>query len=370
MTGAIPAPPGRVVALPGYEVTVGAGSLARLGAVAAAAAPAHRYVLVTDSTVGRLHGDTATAGFTSGTLHRIEIPPGEGEKTRERWARLTDELLALGCGRDTTLVALGGGVIGDLVGFTAATFMRGIPVVQAPTTLLAMVDASVGGKTAVDVPAGKNLVGAFHPPAAVVADPLTLATLPDADRRAGLAEVLKHGVIADAGYLRRTLDLLPLLLDPAASGSAEMVGILARSIEIKAAVVAADEREGGLRKTLNFGHTLGHAVETLSDYRLLHGEAVAIGMVLESRLAERLGVAEPGTAARVEEAVRAAGLPATLPAAMAPEAVVAATRSDKKARRGTVEYALPATVGRMAGADRGWGTPVPEEEVLRLLASG
>jgi 3-dehydroquinate synthase len=366
-TGSISAPTGRRVSLPGYEVTVEPGGLARLGAIAAAAAPAHRYVLVTDTTVGRLHADTAAAGFPAGALHRLEIPPGEGEKTRERWARLTDELLALGCGRDTTLVALGGGVIGDLVGFTAATFMRGVPVVQAPTTLLAMVDASVGGKTAVDVPAGKNLVGAFHPPAAVVADPLTLATLPDAERRAGLAEVLKHGVIADAGYLRRTLELLPVLLDPAASGSAEMVEVLARSIEIKAAVVAADEREDGVRKILNFGHTLGHAVETLSDYRLLHGEAVAIGMVLESRLAGMLGVAEPGTATRVEEAVRAAGLPASLPAGMAAEAVVAATRTDKKARRGMVEYALPHAVGRMAGERAGWGTPVPEEVVLRLL---
>ena len=363
------APAPGIVRLPGYDVTVEAGALARLGAIAAAAAPAHRYVVVTDTTVGRLHGATVLAGFPEGRTHLLEIPPGEGEKTRERWARLTDGMLALGCARDTTVVALGGGVVGDLAGFTAATFMRGVPVVQAPTTLLAMVDASVGGKTAVDVPAGKNLVGAFHPPAAVVADPLVLATLPDADRRAGLAEVLKHGVIADAAYLERTLELLPLLLDPACSGSAGVAEVVRRSVEIKAAVVAADEREGGLRKTLNFGHTLGHAVEQLSGYRLLHGEAVAIGMALESRLAERLGVAAAGTAGRVERAIRAAGLPTRVPVGMTPASIVAATRSDKKRRAGTVEYALPATVGRMAGAERGWGVPVPDDEVERMLAA-
>jgi 3-dehydroquinate synthase len=362
-----PAAPRRGVALPTYTVTVEPGALARLGTITAAAAPAHRWVVVTDTTVGALHADAALAGFPADRTHRIEIPPGEAEKSRGRWAWLTDRLLALGCGRDTTLVALGGGVIGDLVGFTAATFMRGIPVVQVPTTLLAMVDASVGGKTAVDVPAGKNLVGAFHQPAAVVADPLVLATLPLAERRAGLAEVLKHGVVADAAYLRRTLDLLPTLLDPAASGAPETVEVIARSVETKAEVVAADEREAGRRKILNFGHTLGHAIEAAGGYRLLHGEAVAIGMVLESRLAERLGVAAPGTAATVEAAVRAAGLPAELPRDLDPTAVLDATRADKKARAGAVEYALPAAVGRMAGAEHGWGLPVPDALVGEVL---
>lgn len=361
------AAPDRVVALPTYDVTVAPGALARLGAIAAAAAPAHRYVVVTDTTVGPLHADAALAGFPADRTHLVQIPPGEAEKSRERWAWLTDHLLALGCGRDTTLIALGGGVIGDLVGFTAATYMRGIPFVQAPTTLLAMVDASVGGKTAVDVPAGKNLVGAFHQPAAVVADPLVLATLPLAERRAGLAEVLKHGVIADAAYLQRTLRQLPALLGAGVADPAALTDLVARSVEIKAAVVAEDEREQGRRRILNFGHTLGHAIETLSGYRLLHGEAVAIGMVLESRLAERLAVAGPGTAEVVEGAVRAAGLPVAVPAGLEGAAILEATRSDKKARAGAVEYALPAAIGRMAGAERGWGLPVPDSLVLEVL---
>ena len=358
----------RSVALPTYEVTIEPGLLARLGEACRRAVRAHRWVLVTDTTVDGLHGAAARAGLGALTHDTLAIPPGEAEKTRERWAWLTDELLARGCGRDTVLVALGGGVIGDLAGFTAATYLRGVPVVQVPTTLLAMVDASVGGKTAVDVPAGKNLVGAFHPPAAVLVDPAVLATLPAREWRAGMAEVLKHGVIADAGYLADTIAALPRLLDPAAVGEPALADCIERSVRIKAEVVAADEREGGRRKILNFGHTLGHAVELVSGYALLHGEAVAIGMSLEAALAERVGVAATGTAAAVDAALHAAGLPLLPPAPLDPAAVLHATRSDKKARAGAVEYALPAAVGRMAGESRGWGVAVPEPAVAALLA--
>ena len=361
--------PLRAVTLPTYEVTIAAGLLARLGEHCARAVRAHRWVLVTDTTVDRLHGDAARAGLSAaGLAHEtVAFPPGEQEKTRERWAWLTDELLARGCGRDTVLVALGGGVVGDLAGFTAATYLRGVPVVQVPTTLLAMVDASVGGKTAVDVPAGKNLVGAFHPPAAVLVDPAVLTTLPAREWRAGMGEVLKHGIIADADYLASTVGRLPALLDPARVGEPPLAECIERSVRIKAEVVAADEREGGRRKVLNFGHTLGHAVELVSGYALLHGEAVAIGMSLEAALAERLGIAEPGTAPAVDAALRATGLPLDPPVPLDPARVIAATRSDKKARAGVVEYALPAIIGRMAGEDRGWGTPVPEGEVVTLL---
>lgn len=357
----------RTVALATYDVTIAPGLLAELGGYCRRAAPAHRWVLVTDTTVDRLHGDLARAGMGATGAETIAVPPGEGEKTRERWAWLTDELLRRGCGRDTTLVALGGGVIGDLTGFTAATFLRGVPVVQVPTTLLAMVDASVGGKTAVDVPAGKNLVGAFHPPAAVLVDPAVLATLPAREWRAGLAEVLKHGVIADAGYLADTVAALPRLLDPTRVREPALADAIERSVRIKAAVVAGDEREGGHRKILNFGHTLGHAVELASGWALLHGEAVAIGMSLEAALAERIGVARPGTAAAVDAALRAAGLPLDPPTPLDPAVVLAATRADKKARRGVVEYALPAAVGTMAGADRGWALPVDDDAVGALL---
>ena len=358
--------PPRIVRLPGYEVQVGAGLLAGLAPLVAGAAPAHRTVVVTDANVDRHLGETVRAALRPLDAAWLVVPPGEAEKTRERWAWLTDRLLALGCGRDTTIVALGGGVVGDLAGFTAATFMRGVPYVQVPTTLLAMVDASVGGKTAVDVPAGKNLVGAFHQPALVVADPAALRTLPTPELRAGLAEVIKHGVIADAGYLSDVVAALPALLAPAGD-LAPIADVVVRSVEIKAGVVAEDEREGGRRKILNFGHTLGHAVELLSGFALLHGEAVALGMRLEARLAERLEEAEAGTAGAVADALDQAGLPGRLPPAMEAEAIVAATRGDKKARGGVVEYALPAAVGRMAGAERGWGIPVPEAEVRALL---
>lgn len=359
----------RTISLPGYPIHVGRGLLGELGALAAAVVSAHRYVVVADTTVAALHADRVVAALAPARTDLITIPPGEAEKTRERWAWITDRLLDLECGRDTVMIALGGGVVGDLAGFTAATYLRGIPVIQLPTTLLAMVDASVGGKTAVDVPAGKNLVGAFHPPALVVADLDTLGTLPEADLRSGMAEVLKHGLIADRAYLERTVSALPTLLAPGGVASHQMLETVARSVEIKAEVVAADEREGGRRKILNFGHTLGHAVELASGYALLHGEAVAIGMVLEARLAERMGVAAPGTSAAVEAAVRAAGLPSLPPEGPTRDVdrLIEATRLDKKARAGAVEYALPLEPGRMAGEERGWSLPVTEAEVRESL---
>ncbi|HEU5478875.1 MAG TPA: 3-dehydroquinate synthase, partial [Candidatus Tumulicola sp.] len=295
----------------------------------------------------------------------LRVPPGEVHKTRATWASLTDEMLDAGCGRDTTVVALGGGVVGDLAGFVAATFMRGIPVVQVPTTLLAMIDASLGGKTGVDAPAGKNLVGAFHQPSAVIADPQALATLPLEQRRAGAAEAIKHGVITDTAYFDRVAAALPALLhDPAGDAMHELI---IGSITIKAGVVLGDEREHGMRKILNFGHTLGHAIETASDYRLLHGEAIAIGMVLEAALAEMIGVATAGTAPRIRDAVARAGLPTAPPPALSPERLLALTRTDKKARGGAVEYALPLTIGTMAGAETQWGVRVRDDDVLAVL---
>lgn len=359
-------PAAAVVSLPGYDIRIEPGALGAVGTIARQVAPAHRYAIITDDCVGPLHAPRVAASFGAERVHLLQLPAGEQHKTRESWMRLTDELLAAGCGRDTTIVALGGGVVGDLAGFVAATFMRGVPFLQVPTTLLAMIDASIGGKTGVDTPAGKNLVGAFHRPAAVVVDPEALSTLAAPQLRAGLAEAIKHGAIADATYFEEIASELPdLITDP--SGPA-MHGLIVRSVEIKADIVRRDEREGGVRKILNFGHTLGHAIEAESGYRLLHGEAVAIGMVLESTLAERLGIAEAGTAARIRGAVERAGLPATRPAALAPERILAATRSDKKARRGTAEYALPLRIGAMAGEQAAWGIPVADEEVRAVLA--
>jgi 3-dehydroquinate synthase len=299
-------------------------------------------------------------------VHRVVIPAGEEHKTREQWARITDTLLAHGCARDTTIVALGGGVIGDLAGFVAATYMRGVPVLQIPTTLLAMVDASVGGKTAVDTPAGKNTVGAFHAPALVVIDPATLASLPARELRAGLAEVIKHGVIANAAELDAVTGLAPLLLGGTAPASA-VESLIERSVRIKAGVVATDEREHGLRKVLNFGHTIGHGVEAASDYTLLHGEAIAIGMIAEAHLAEQMKIADAGTAAAIERVVKAVGLPSRMPDSISPERVLELMQSDKKRRRGTLEYALPLRVGAMAGEQSAWGIPVPDAVTLEIL---
>ncbi len=360
-----------VVALPGYEVTIAAGALEHAGDIIVRAAPAHHYAIVSDPNVAPLYVErvrAAVAAAAPGTaMSLLLVPAGEAHKTRELWAHLTDELLATGAGRDTTILALGGGVVGDLAGFVAATYMRGIPVVQLPTTLLAMVDASVGGKTGVDTPAGKNLVGAFHPPAAVIADPDTLATLPIRELRAGTAEIIKHGVVADARYFDEVIAFLPRLTADDTAIPPAIAAIITRSVEIKAAVVAADEREHGRRKILNFGHTLGHAIEMVSGYSLLHGEAVAIGMSLESEIAERVGAAERGTAGRVRAAIAAAGLPTVAPLGMDPADVLAATRSDKKARGGRVEYALPSAIGTMVGADRGWGIAVADDIVLGVL---
>ena len=360
-----------VVLLGGYQVTIAAGALHGAGEIITAAAPAHHYAVISDPNVAPLYVErvrvSLAASAPDATISLLLVPPGEDHKTRELWAHLTDELLASGAGRDTTIIALGGGVIGDLAGFVAATYMRGVPVVQLPTTLLAMVDASVGGKTGVDTPAGKNLVGAFHPPAAVIADPDTLATLPAPELRAGAAEIIKHGVIADARYFEQVLELLPRLAAGDTFIPPAIGAIIARSVEIKAEVVAADEREHGRRKILNFGHTLGHAIELVSGYRLLHGEAVAIGMSLESEIAERIGVAARGTAARVRAAVTAAGLPVVIPLGLEPAAILAATRTDKKARGGRVEYALPAGVGSMAGVEHGWSLAVPDDVVLGVL---
>jgi 3-dehydroquinate synthase len=317
----------------------------------------------------RLHyADRVAAQFETGSSDILTVPAGESNKTRDTWARLTDQMLARGFGRDSAVIALGGGMIGDLGGFVAATFMRGIPVVQVPTTLVAMVDASIGGKTAVDTYAGKNLVGVFHPPAAVVTDPQTLGTLPLREIRAGIAEIVKHGVIADEPYLRQVASALPKVLSTGGQTSDTMLALIVRSVEIKAGIVSRDEREEGLRKILNFGHTIGHAVEQVSGYSLLHGEAVAIGMALEGRLAESIGVAAAGTAATITKVLQSAGLPTERPEALDGEDLITSMRSDKKGLSGKTRFALPLRIGAMAGSDTGWTVSVSDDQLREVLA--
>ena len=309
-----------------------------------------------------------TADLSPERFDVLTIPAGESNKTRDTWARLTDQMLAKGYGRDSAVIALGGGVVGDLAGFVAGTFMRGIPVVQVPTTLVAMVDAAIGGKTAVDTLAGKNLVGVFHPPAAVLVDPQALDTLPLRQVRAGFAEIIKHGVIADEAYFRTVASSAEKLLEKGGATGDSMLAVIVHSIEVKAGIVSRDEREEGLRKILNFGHTIGHAIELVSSYELLHGEAVSIGMALEGRLAERIGVAETGTADAIKGALQSAGLPTDLPQSMDRTAVLEAMRSDKKGQSGKTRFALPRRIGSMSGSESGWTVSVGDDQIREVLA--
>jgi 3-dehydroquinate synthase len=351
-------------ALGSYPVYVEAGALARLDELVGKHLAGRRVAMISDASVHELYlsGRMGAAPWKGET---ITFASGERSKTRDSWARLTDMLMERGYGRDTGLIALGGGVTGDLAGFVAATYMRGVPYLQVPTTLLAMLDASVGGKTGVDTPQGKNLVGAFHPPVAVIADPQTLATLPDGDYRAGLAEAVKHGLIADGAYFEWMEVNAPALtsraLDP-------LTRLIRRSVEIKAEVVSGDEREAGRRAILNAGHTVAHALEQVSGYEVPHGEAVAVGLVVECELAEQLGVASAGLRKRVEALLVRLGLPARLPARLEPSALVRSMAADKKNRTREIHFALARQLGEMQ-RDDGWTTPVPAEAIRAALAA-
>ena len=349
------------------KIHVQPGLINLVGKLVTAYAPAHRYAVVTDANVHKLYAGAVEASFAPHTIDGVKISAGESYKTRETWAIVTDALLEAGLGRDSAIVALGGGVVGDLTGFVAATFMRGVPFVQIPTTLIAMVDAAIGGKTGVDTPAGKNLVGCFHMPAAVLIDPQVLVTLPLRELRAGLAEVIKCGVVADTTYFELVREAMPDLLSGGVGRSERLEPLLVGGIGIKVRIVLQDERESGIRKVLNFGHTIGHAVEKTSGYSLLHGEAVAIGMAVESELAERIGAAEPGTTARIEEALNIAGLPTRVPPECAPQRILEAMRSDKKSREGKIRFALPIKVGEMAKDGSDWSVPVADQLIMEVL---
>jgi 3-dehydroquinate synthase len=350
-----------------YAILIGVGTLDALPDTVARACPADRYAVISDSTVARLLGQrVAQLLGTQARTDLVVFPAGEWNKTREQWQQVSDALLAGGFGRDAAVVALGGGVTGDLAGFVAATFLRGVPYVQVPTTLLAMIDSSIGGKTGVDTTYGKNLIGAFHQPRAVIADVATLATLPAPHVAAGIAEALKHGAIADAGYFAR----LEALRGAVQAGDHEaLIETVAGSVAIKAAVVSEDERERGRRAILNFGHTVAHAIETVTGYTLLHGEAVAIGMAVEAELGTRLGVTEPGTADVVRDALAAWGLP-TEPPDVPPDDLVEAMRFDKKVRSGTVKFAFLKRVGTIARDPEGsWTFGAPLDAVRTALAN-
>lgn len=335
-----------------YEVRVAPGLAAAIPAEVERLADGGSCFVIADETVARLHSGTVAG------LPVLTFQPGESSKNRENWAALTDRLIDAGADRSSLLISFGGGVASDLAGFVAATFMRGIRWAAAPTSTLAMVDASVGGKTGVDTPAGKNLVGAFHPPVAVWCDPELLLTLPGRNFREGLVEAIKHAAIASSEYW----DWLDGNADGIAARDPALLGeLVARSVAIKADVVESDEMETGRRAVLNVGHTVGHAIEQVTGYGIPHGEAVAIGLVEETRLAESLGVAERGTAGRLERMLRRFGMPTEWPAGIDRIAVADAMKLDKKNAAGTVRAALLAGIGT-AALDRQsgrWTFPFP-----------
>lgn len=310
-----------------------------------------RVAIVTNPVVAALYLERVQAALgRAGAPPAIEVLVEDGEQAKSWPAldRVFDALLAARLGRDALLVALGGGVVGDLAGFAAAVYQRGIPFIQVPTTLLAQVDSSVGGKTAVNHARGKNMIGAFHQPVAVIADVATLGTLPDRELRAGIAEVIKHGFALDAALVAWLEGNMGRLL---ARDAAALTHVVRRSCELKAQVVAADERESGARALLNFGHTFGHAIEVGAGYGVwLHGEAVAAGMVIAAELSVRAGLLPAADAERLRRLLRVAGLPVAGPA-LAPERYLELMAGDKKAVGGRARYVLLKQVGRAALRD-------------------
>jgi len=329
-----------------YEVVVGPGLLAEAGNRARALTGATRLPVITDETVAALHLPALEAALAGAGLEpeALVLPPGEATKDFATLARVVDWLIGLGVSRQGLVLALGGGVIGDLAGFAAAITKRGLPFVQLPTTLLAMVDSSVGGKTAINVPAGKNLVGAFHQPAAVWADTALLSTLPKRELRAGLAEVVKYGLINDPAFFDWCEAHAARLLAGDATVQAEAVE---RSVGAKAAIVAADEEERlDIRALLNLGHTFGHALEAECGFsgRLLHGEAVAIGMAQAFRFSVREGLCPAADAARVEALLHACGLPIRLP--LPADRLIGHMLHDKKKTDRGLPFILVRGIGR------------------------
>jgi 3-dehydroquinate synthase len=364
--GAVGASATRYVRMSGgaeYDAVVAWGGLAALGErIAELALPARVHV-VSDSHVAWLYGDTVLTQLAAAGLDVTlwAMPAGETSKTAGELARLYDWLAERRAERGEAVVALGGGVVGDLAGYAAATYLRGLPLIQVPTSLLAQVDASIGGKVGIDHPRGKNLIGAFHQPRLVLADPATLLTLPPRARREGWAEVVKYGVALDAAYfaaLERDADQLAAL-DPAATTTA-----IADSVRLKAGVVEGDERESsrGARQLLNYGHTVGHALESVTGYGVWpHGEAVAVGMAAAVRIGARMGVTPPDVVRRQDALLARFGLPLRCPGVSA-AALLRATQWDKKVRGGAVRWVLPTAIG--AATVRG---DVPEEIVRDAL---
>ncbi|MBR8833553.1 MAG: 3-dehydroquinate synthase [Stigonema ocellatum SAG 48.90 = DSM 106950] len=348
-----------------YEIAIAPGGLDQLGEHMTGLKLGLKVLLVSNPTIFKHFGERAIASLKAAQFEvaELSLPAGERYKTLNSVQKIYDAALENRLERSSTMVALGGGVIGDMTGFAAATWLRGINFVQVPTTLLAMVDASIGGKTGVNHPQGKNLIGAFHQPRLVLIDPEVLQTLPMREFRAGMAEVIKYGVIWNAQlfaemevskHLDQLRYLKPELID----------SILTNSCQAKADVVSKDEKEAGLRAILNYGHTIGHAVESLTGYRVVnHGEAVAIGMVAAGQIAVELGMWQKAETERQDALIQKAGLPTKLPSGVDIEAIIAALQTDKKVKDGKVRFVLPTQIGEVTVTDQ-----VPSDTIRQVLS--
>ena len=344
-----------------YDILIGSGIRKQVGELLKPIFEPSRVIVITHPSINDLYGEEVVANFIEQgwTTDIIEVPEGESSKSLDQAEKLYDHLLKLNCDRKSLLVALGGGVIGDLVGFVAATYQRGIPFIQVPTTLLSLVDSSVGGKTAVNHPKGKNMIGAFYQPHLVVADLETLQTLSQKEYRAGLAEVVKYGVIADANlfeFLETNYEKI-INID-----QNFLTYIVETSCAIKASVVEKDERESHYRMILNFGHTFGHAIESLTEYsQFVHGEAVAIGMVLATKLSHSVGKCSEDVPRRLEVLLKNFGLPVDMPT-LNSSAVIKSLYHDKKTVENKIKFILVKEIGSIEIVDQ-----VSEAEILKVL---
>jgi 3-dehydroquinate synthase len=334
-----------------YPILISKGALSRLGALAAGISVGRRAIIISDETVYPLYYEQAAKSMASAgfTVSGHAIPAGESSKSAPMLLRLYEQFHAAGITRSDLVIALGGGVVGDLTGFAASTYLRGVPLIQVPTTLLAQVDSSVGGKTGIDLPFGKNLAGTFYQPKAVVLDPVVLRTLSRARMAEGMAEVIKYGLIRDVQ-----------LFEQIESRTYDLEWILERCVRIKTTVVARDERDSGERMLLNFGHTVGHAIEKVTGYtQLTHGEAVAIGMVVASALGERMGITAAGTTDRLRKVLLSYQLPVDVNWPV--DDLLAAIQSDKKRLAGKIYFVLLRQIGEAVL------NPMDTADLARLL---
>ena len=341
----------------GYDVRARAGLLNEIGNFVHRMDVQGPIVLVTDETVGKIYAAGVIANLQKNDLKIDELRflPGEKQKSLETTSNIWEFFTQSGVERKSLIIALGGGVVGDLAGFAAATYLRGVPWLSLPTSLLAMVDSSLGGKTGVNLTAGKNLVGAFYAPEVVLADLDTLRTLPEVEMRNGMAEVVKHGVIAD-----------PTLFEICEAG--ELISgqrldeMVSRAMAVKIEIIQKDPFEGGIREKLNFGHTIGHAVEMASDFSIRHGEAIAIGMVAESRISEELGLSNAGLEQRLRRTLSGIGLPIDIPASLDRVRLLDTMQFDKKRLSGVLRFSLPISIGQVKS-----GIEIEPEDIQKII---